>query len=182
MTAINFYYSLGNEDVGYGVFFDGADTLFCMNCNKQIHHIEGDYGNCVSDCEKHSRALSKILCTFNQLYGDGSDSYSDSDSDDDSDTSSRNSAAVCARNSAAVCARNSAAGGARNSAAGGARNSAAGGARNIAAGGARNSAAGGARNSAAGGARNSAAGCAGAHSYSIEDLDFRDFYPDNEMN
>ena len=144
MTAINFYYSLGNEDVGYGVFFDGADTLFCTNCNKQIHHIEGDYGNCVSDCGKHSRALSKILCTFNQLYGDGSDSYSDSD--DDLDTSSRNSAA--------------------------------GGARNSAAGGARNSAAGGARNSSAGGA---ACG-AGAYSYSIEDLDFRDFYPDNEMN
>ena len=135
MTAINFYYSLGNEDVGYGVFFDDADTLFCTNCNKQIHHIEGDYGNCVSDCEKHSRALSKILSTFNQLYGDGSDSYSDSD--DDSDTSSRNIAG---------------------------------------------SAAGGARNSAAGGARNSAAGGAGAHSYSIEDLDFSDFYPDNEMN
>ena len=35
---------------------------------------------------------------------------------------------------------------------------------------------------AAGGARNSAAGGAGAYSYSIEDLDFRDFYPDNEMN
>ena len=140
MTAINFYYSPGNEDVGYGVFFDGADTLFCTNCNKQIHHIEGDYGNCVSDCGKHSRALSKILCTFNQLYGDGSDSYSDSD--DDLDTSSRNSAAVCAAGgaacSAAVCA--------------------------------------------AGGARNSAAGGAGAYSYSIEDLDFRDFYPDNEMN
>jgi len=130
MTAINFYYSLGNEDVGYGVFFDGADTLFCAKCNTQIHHIEGDYGNCVSDCEKHSRALSKILCTFNQLYGDGSDSYSDSDSDDDLDTSSRNSA-------------------------------------------------GGARNSAAGGA---AAGGAGAYSYSIEDLDFSNFYPDNEMN
>ena len=160
MTAINFYYSLGTEDVGYGVFFDGADTLFCTNCNKQIHHIEGDYGNCVSDCGKHSRALSKILCTFNQLYGDGSDSYSDSD--DDLDTSSRNSAAVCAAGGASVCS------------AGGARNSAAVCAAVFAAGGASVCAAGGARNSAAGGA--------GAYSYSIEDLDFRDFYPDNEMN
>ena len=160
MTAINFYYSLGNEDVGYGVFFDGADTLFCTNCNKQIHHIEGDYGNCVSDCGKHSRALSKILCTFNQLYGDGSDSYSDSD--DDLDTSSRNSAAVCAAGGASVCS--------------------AGGARNSAAVCAAVCAAGGASVCAAGGARNSAAGGAGAYSYSIEDLDFRDFYPDNEMN
>ena len=167
MTAINFYYSLGNEDVGYGVFFDGADTLFCTNCNKQIHHIEGDYGNCVSDCGKHSRALSKILCTFNQLYGDGSDSYSDSD--DDLDTSSRNSAAVCAAVYAAGCAAVCSAGGARNSAAVCAAVFAAGGASVCAAGGARNSAA-------------SAAGGAGAYSYSIEDLDFRDFYPDNEMN
>ena len=146
MTAISNYYSFGNED-GYGVFFNNDNKLCCMNCNTQIHHIDGDYGNCSRDCERHIKAIRKIQSTFNQLYGDGSDFYSDSD---DSDTSSRNSAGGGARNSGAC--------------------------------GARNSAASSSRNSAAGCSRNSSAGGAGVYSYSIEDLDFSDFYPDNEMN
>ena len=157
MTSISNYYSFGNED-GYGVFFNNDNKLCCLNCNTQIYRIDGDYGNCVRDCERHFKAIRKIQSTFNHLYGDSSDSYSDSD---DSDTSSRNSAAGVPMTSGA-CARSA------GSAASDTKNST------------KNSA----RNSSAGGARYCAADGTGIYPYSIGDFEFflNFFYPKDEKN